>query len=176
MLRERVAGDVEVERLLLELQLLGLGPLGHVRQAVVGARPRPCPSSSPPRRTCRGSSSARGGGRRPARRPPGTPWRRRRSAPPAGRSASNAPAMTIFSTAAFWHDAAVDPLAEVEEVLELPARRVRARTISSAAPRPSPLMAVRPKTMRLLCTSKSASPRLTSGGSTSTPSLRASAM
>ena len=37
-------------------------------------------------------------------------------------------------------------------------------------------MAVSPKMMRLLCTSKSASPRFTSGGSTSMPSLRASEM
>ena len=29
--------------------------------------------------------------------------------------------MIIFSTAAFWHDAPVDPLAEVEQVLERPA-------------------------------------------------------
>ena len=40
VLRERVARDVEVERFLLELELLGLGPLGDVGQAVVA--PRPC--------------------------------------------------------------------------------------------------------------------------------------
>ncbi len=52
----------------------------------------------------------------------------------------------------------------------------RARMISSDAPRPTPLMPVRPKTILPSRTVKSPSLALTLGGSTSTPSRRASAM
>ena len=52
----------------------------------------------------------------------------------------------------------------------------RARTIASAAPRPRPLIAVRPNTILPSTTSKSGWPWLTSGGATAIPSLRASAM
>ncbi len=72
-------------------------------------------------------------------------------------------------------DLGIDALAEIEEVRKAAALGA-ARTISSDEPRPTPLMAVKPKVILPSWTPNSLSLWLTLGGSTSTPILRASAM
>src|SRR5262249_34361112 len=69
----------------------------------------------------------------------------------------------------------INSLAEIEKILERTSS-LRARTISSDELQPTPLMAVRPKTILPLWTVNSLSLTLTSGDSTSTPILRASAI
>ena len=65
MLGQRVARDVEVERLLLELQLLRSRATRARRAARRPGRAAGAVVARRRRRTCRGSSSGRGGGRRP---------------------------------------------------------------------------------------------------------------
>src|SRR5262249_50545386 len=78
------------------------------------------------------------------------------------------------------HRLRVDSLAEVIQPLERPALRAGADDLlprpAAPPPRPRPLIAGSPKTMLPFVTVKSASPRLTSGGSTCPPNFLASAM
>src|SRR5262249_42923211 len=178
VLRQRVAGDVEVERLLLVLELLRLGPLGHVGQRHVGGDGGPALGEGAEQAHLPGLAVAL----QVAGRLDGARQDVQQLRPPAagGRGArrpkrSKAPALMSFSTAALGTTRPSTRSQKSKRSLNDPPSR-RARTISSAAPRPRPLIAVRPTRMLPPTTVNSGPLALISGGSTAMPRRRASAM
>ena len=139
MLRQRVAGEVEAERLLLVAQPLGLAPLGQRRVGRRLARSRrrrtACPAPPPPRRAA------------------AAPSRGCRSSAPQQR----ARARLAEAVEGAGLDQALEHLVVERRGVDLARRsgrgsrkrptRRRAARIASTAPSPTPLTAPRPKRM-----------------------------